>query len=158
MDIIADEQRRAAAPAAIFDEMRPQVSAVFAIDDRAAGGAGVALVRYDQLKRVAEQFDMLVIDRGDAGLACTDQTHRVIAPADAGLERRKVAFALLEMQAGKREQRFEGAELLAHALRDGCDGRIDPQFQAQERVVADLDAIDLNPFIESQEMRRREQT
>ena len=109
MDIIADEQRRAAAPAVIFDDMRPQVSAVFAIDDRAAGGAGVALVRYDQLKRVAEQFDMLVIDRGDAGLACTDQTHRVIAPADAGLEHRKVAFALLEMQAGKREQRDERA-------------------------------------------------
>ena len=51
-DIVADEQRRAAAPAIIFDEMRPQASAVLAIDDGAAGGAGVALVGYDQFQRV----------------------------------------------------------------------------------------------------------
>src|SRR5207253_10180045 len=100
---------------------------------------------------------MLIVDRGDAGLACTNQAHRVIAAADAGLEHRKVASALLEVQAGKREQRFEGAELLVHAVRDSCDGSIDPQFQAVERVVADLDAIDLNPFIESQEMRGGEE-
>ena len=37
------------------------------------------------------------------------------------------------------------------------DGSFDPQFQASERVVADLDAIDLNPFVETQEMRRGEQ-
>src|SRR6185369_10893691 len=63
-DLVTDEQRGAAAPAIILDEMRPQGSAVFTIDDGATAGAGVALVGCDQLKRVAEQFDMLVIDRG----------------------------------------------------------------------------------------------
>ena len=156
-DFVANEQRGAAGSAIILDEMRPQVPAVLAIDDRAAGGAGVALVGYDQFKRIAEQFDMLVIDRGDAGLARADETDRIVASADAGLEHRKVAFAVLEVQAGKREQRFERAELLAHALRDGCDGGFDPRFQAGERVVVDLDAVDLNPFVETKEMRRGEE-
>src|SRR6185295_5075864 len=137
--------------------MRPQVPAVFAIEDRAAGGAGVALVRYDQFKRIAEQFDMLVIDRRDASLVRADEAHRVIAPPNAGLEHREVAAALLEVQAGEREQRFERAELLANAVRDGCDGGFDPSFQAGERVVVDLDAIELNPLVETPEMRRREQ-
>ena len=56
---------------------------------------------------------MLVIDRGDAGLARADQADRIVASADAGLEHREVALALLEVQAGERKQRFEGAELLA---------------------------------------------
>ena len=69
----------------------------------------------------------------------------------------KSQSALLEVQAGQRKQRFEGAEFFADPLRDICDGSFDPQLQASERVVADLDAVDLNPFVETQQMRRREQ-
>ena len=38
-----------------------------------------------------------------------------------------------------------------------CDGSLDPRFQASERVVADLDAVDLNPFVETKKMRGREE-
>ena len=100
---------------------------------------------------------MLVIDRSDAGLARADQADRIVASADAGLEHGEVASALLEVQAGERKQRFEGAEFFAEPLRDVGDGSFDPQFQAGERVVADLDAVDLNPFVETKEMRRGEQ-
>ena len=100
---------------------------------------------------------MLEIDRGDAGLARADQTDRIVAAADAGLEHREVAVALLKMQAGKREQRFEGAEFFAETLRDVGDGGFDPELQARECVIADLDAVDLNPFVETEEMRRGEQ-
>ena len=93
--------------------MRPQVSAILAIDDGAARGAGVALVGNDQLERMAEQFDMLVIDRGHAGLQRADQADRIVAAADAGLEHGEFAFAFLKVEAGQRKQRFEGAELLA---------------------------------------------
>ena len=93
---------------------------------------------------MAEQFDMLVIDRGDAGDERADQTHRIVAAADAGLEHREIAFALLEMQAGQREQGFEGAELFAAALRDFGDGGFDPRRQPRQIVVADLGAVDLN--------------
>ena len=86
-----------------------------------------------------------------------DEADRIVASADAGLEHCEIAAGLLEVQAGEREQRFECAELLAHAVRDGCDGRFDPAFQASERVVVDLDAIDLNPFVETQKMRRGEE-
>ena len=41
-DLVTDEQRDAAAPAIILDEMRPQGAAVFTIDNGAAGGAGVS--------------------------------------------------------------------------------------------------------------------
>ncbi len=102
--------------AVIFEEMRPQASAVFAVDDGAAGGTGVALVGNDQFQRMAEQFDMLVIDRGHAGLERADQANRIVAAADAGLEHREIAFAFLKMQAGQREQGFEGAELSRRAV------------------------------------------
>src|SRR5438034_1270671 len=87
--------------------MRPQAPAVFAIDDRAASRAGVAFVRYDQLQRVSEQFDMLVIDRSDASLVRADEADRIVTSADAGLEHSEVASALLEVEAGQCEQRFE---------------------------------------------------
>ena len=38
--------------------MRPQGTAVLAVDNGAAGGAGVALVGGDQFKGMAEQFNM----------------------------------------------------------------------------------------------------
>ena len=104
---------RDAAMAVIFEQMRPQVTAVLAVDDGAAGGAGVALVGYDQFQRIAEQFDMLVVDRGHAGLARADQADRIVAAADAGLEHDELAFVLLEMEAGQRKQRLEGAEAFA---------------------------------------------
>ena len=94
---------------------------------------------------------MLVIDRGDAGFARADQADRIVASADAGLEHREVASALLEVQAGQRKQRFEGAELFAEPFRDIGDGGFDLRLQAGERVVADLDAIDLDPFVETTE-------
>ena len=100
---------------------------------------------------------MLVIDRSDASLVRADEADRIVASADAGLEHGEVASALLEVQASECEQRFERAEFFAHPLRDGCDGSFDPQLQASERVVADLDAIDLNPFVETQEMRGGEE-
>ena len=84
-DLRADKARRNRAIAVIFDQMRPQVSAILAIDDRAAGCAGVALVGSDQLQRIAEQFDMLAIDRRDAGELRPDQAHRIVTAADAGL-------------------------------------------------------------------------
>ncbi len=100
---------------------------------------------------------MLVIDRGDAGLARADEADRIVASADAGLEHREVASAFLEVQAGERKQRFERAELFAEPFRDLGDGSFDPPLQAGERVVADLDAIDLNPFVETKQMRRGEE-
>src|SRR3954452_12340036 len=102
--------------------MRSQASAVLAIDDRAAGGAGVALVRYDQFERVAEQFDMLVVDRRDARLVRADEADRIIAAADARLEHREVACALLEVETSECKQRFERAESFAEPFRDLCNG------------------------------------
>ncbi len=93
--------------------MRTKVFAVFAEDDRAAGRAGVALVGYDQFERMAEQFDMLVVDRGDAGIERADQANRIVTAADAGLEHDELASTLLEMKTGQRKQRLEGAETLA---------------------------------------------
>ncbi len=69
---------------------------------------------------------MLVIDRRHAGRARADQARRVVAAADAGLEHREIAVALLEIQAGQREHRFKASELFAYALRDLRDGGLDP--------------------------------
>src|SRR6185437_8420082 len=84
-DFIADEQAFDIAVAVILDNVWPQVTAVFAIDDGAPGGAGVAFVGHDEFHRTAEQFDMFVVDRGDRGDAATEQTYRVVAAANAGL-------------------------------------------------------------------------
>ena len=73
---------------------------------------------------------MLVIDRGDAGLARADQADRIVAAADAGLEHGEVASALLEVEAGQRKQRLERAELFAEPFRDLGDGGLDPLLQA----------------------------
>jgi len=77
---------------------------------------GVALVGNNQFQGMAEQFDMLVIDRGDAGGEGADKAHRIVAPPDAGLEHREIALPLLKIQAGQREQGLEGAELFTVAL------------------------------------------
>src|SRR5882724_8864107 len=122
--------------------MRPQGAAVFAVDDCAAGGTGVALVGSDQFERVAEQFDMLVIDRGHAGLERADQADRIIAAADAGLEHDEFASALSKMQAGQCKQRLEGAEALAALARNSGDGGLDLFLQTRKSIVADLDLID----------------
>ena len=114
-DLVADKQRGDLAMAIIFEQMHRLLSAILAVDDVAAGGAGVALVGDDQFQRMTEQFDMLVIDRGDACHGRADQAHRVVAAADAGLEHREIATALLKMQAGQREQRLEGSEFLSAA-------------------------------------------
>ena len=144
--------------AVIFDQMRLQVRAILAIDDGAAGGAGVALVGGDQVEGMTEQCDMLVIDRGDAGRERADQARHVVAPADAGLEHRELARRLLKMQAGQREQRFEAAELFAAPRRDARDRRFDPGYQSRQIGIADVGAIDLNPFVETIEMRRSTQS
>ena len=49
-DFVANKARCDLAMAIIFDQMRPQASAILAIDDGAAGGAGVALVGGDQVR------------------------------------------------------------------------------------------------------------
>ena len=100
---------------------------------------------------------MLVIDRGDAGLARAYQPDRIVAAADAGLEHREIAFALLKVQAGERKQRFEGAELFTETFRDIGKSGFDRRLQAGERVIADLDAIDLDPFVETIKVRGGEQ-
>ena len=65
---------------------------------------------------------------------------------------------LLKMQAGEREQGFEGAELFAAPRRDLGDRGFDPLIQPGQIGIADLDAIDLNPFVEAIQMRRGEQS
>ena len=82
----------------------------------------------------------------------------MIAGADAGLEHREVAFALLKVQAGERKQRFEGAELFTETFREHRQERLrTARLQAGERVIADLDAIDLDPFVETIKVRGGEQ-
>src|SRR5882757_9977377 len=115
-DLVADEQGCDVAIAIIFGEMWPQLSAILAIDDCAAGCTGVALVGSDQFQRIAEQFDMLVIDRGHASAQRADQAYRIVAAADAGLEHGELAFVFLKIQAGQREQGFERAELFTAPL------------------------------------------
>ena len=100
---------------------------------------------------------MLVIDRSDASLVRADEADRIVAAADAGLEHGEVASAFLEVEASEREQRFERAEFFAEPFRDLGDGGVDLPLQAVERVVVDVGTIDLNPFIETKQMRRREQ-
>src|SRR5665213_4356102 len=100
---------------------------------------------------------MLVIDRGDAGDVRADQADRIVTAADAGLEHRKIATALLKMQAGQREHRLEGAEFFAALPRNRWYRGRDPSYQARQFVVADRHAIDLKPFVETVEMRRGEQ-
>src|SRR5258708_10700295 len=97
--------------------MRPKVLATFAVDDRSAGCAGVALVGRDQFQGMAEQLDMLVVDRGDAGYERADQAHRIVAAADAGLDHREIALLFLKIKTGQPEHSFEGAEFFAFALR-----------------------------------------
>src|SRR6202034_885039 len=109
-DFIANEQAFDSPVAVIFENVRPQVAAVLAVDNDAARGAGIALVGYDQFQRMAEQFDMLVIDRSDRGDAPTQQTNRVVASANAGLEHHEFAIAVLEIETGQREHGLECAE------------------------------------------------
>ena len=109
-DLVADKQGRNFAIAIIFEDVRPQAPAIFTVDDGASGCAGVALVGDDQFQRMAEQFDMLVIDRGHAGAERADQAYRVVTAADAGFEHREIATALLKIQASQREHRLKGSE------------------------------------------------
>jgi hypothetical protein len=61
------------------------------------------------------------------------------------------------MQAPQREQGFEGAKLFAAPRRDVGDRGFDPLNQPRQIGIADLGAIDLDPFVETTEMRRGEQ-
>src|ERR1019366_1925438 len=105
---------------------------------------------------MAEQFDMLVIDRGHTGGECADQTYRIVAPADAGLEHREIALAFLKIKAGQRKQSLEGAEFFTPALRDFGNSGFDPRHQARQIIIANGRAIDLKPFVEAIQMRRGE--
>src|SRR4029079_3836368 len=133
--------------------MPPQRSAVLAVDDGAAAGAGVALVGSDKLQRSAEQFDMLVIDRGHAGLKRADQADRIVAAANTGLEHHEFAIRLLEMQTGQREPRLERAEPLIARCQSCGNACLNPLPEAREGLVADLGAVDPDPLVESQQMR-----
>ena len=143
--------------AVIFEEMRPQASAVLAIDDGAAGGAGVALVGYDQFQRMAEQFDMLVIDRGRRRFARADQADRIVAAADAGLEHGELAFALLKMEAGQRKQRLERAELFAARCRNRLIWRLRSLASGARRPRRRSRRHRPDPLVETQQMRRGEE-
>src|ERR1700730_14887944 len=105
---------------------------------------------------MTEQFDMLVIDRGDAACERADQAYRIVAAAGAGLEHREIALAFLKMQAGCREQGLKTSECFTPALRDFGDRGFDPRRQTSQIVIADLGAIDLKPLVETIEMRRGE--
>src|SRR5260370_25358687 len=89
--------------AIVFEEMRPQGAAILPVDDGAAGGAGVALVGGDQFQGMAEQIDMLVVERGHGGVPCANQADRIIAATNTGLEHEEFAFAFLEIEAGPRQ-------------------------------------------------------
>ena len=98
---------------------------------------------------MAEQFDVFVVDRCDAGFERADQANRIVASADAGLEHRKIASALLKVQAGQREQRFEGAELLPRRFEISAMARSIRCSARGKCFIADLGAVDLNPFVEA---------
>ncbi len=86
-----------------------------------------------------------------------DQTNRVIAAADAGLEHREFAFAFLKIQAGQREHGFKGAEFFMMSPRKLGDGGFDPRnFRPRQIVIANGRAIDLKPLVEAKQMRRGE--
>src|SRR5260370_22612723 len=138
--------------------MRPQAAAVHAVEDGAACRGGIAIVGRDQYKRVAEQFDMFVIDRGHAGDERADQAYRTVAAADAGLEHREIALPLGKVQAGQREHGFEGAEPRIAPLCNFGDRGSDPRHETRQIIIADWHAIDLKPFVETIEMRRGEQS
>src|ERR1700730_11619983 len=107
---------------------------------------------------MTEQFDMLVIDRGDAACERADQAYRIIAAADAGLEHREVALAFLKMQAGQREQGLKTSECFAPALRDFGDRGFDPRRQTCQIAMADLGAIHRKPLVETIGRRRGEES
>ena len=98
---------------------------------------------------MAEQFDMLVIDRGDAGDLRADQTHRIVTAADPGLEHRKIAIPLLKIQAGQREQGLKTSEFFASQPRDFGDSHLDPQLQPRQIVIADISTIDPKPLVQT---------
>ena len=98
---------------------------------------------------MAEQFDMLVVDRSHTGSECADQTYRVVAAADAGLEHGEIALAFLKMQAGEREHGFEGAEFLAPTLRYLGDSSFDSQRKARLVIIANGRSIDLKTLVDT---------
>ena len=96
---------------------------------------------------------MLVIDRGDAGDARSDQTYRIVAAANTGLEHREIATALLEIEAGQREHGFERAEGWLRRADSPRNRGADPRSKLRQLAVADRRAVDLKPLIESIEVR-----
>src|SRR5260370_35760244 len=96
---------------------------------------------------MAEQVDMLVVDRGDAACEGADQTHRIVTAADAGFEHCELAIAFLEIHTGEREHRLEGPELFTLALRDFADPGFHPRNQPRQIVIADIGAINLKPSL-----------
>src|SRR3954467_11857040 len=110
--------------------MGPNRSTILSIDDAAARRAGITLVRGDQVKRIAEQFCVFVIDRCHTAHARAGQTCRIVAAPDAGLEYGQVALALLIVQAGQRKHCFKTSETLTMPLRDFRDSRLDPRCES----------------------------
>ena len=81
------------------------------------------------------------------------QAHRIVTAADAGLEHRAIAIPLLKIQAGQREQGLEGSEFFSGSPRDLGDSHLDPRLQPRQVVIADISAVDLNPLVQTIEMR-----
>ena len=100
---------------------------------------------------------MLVIDRGDTGRARADQTYRIIAAADAGLEHGEVASPVLKMPAGQREHGLEAPEFLVPPHGNVSDGGADARDEMRQLSIADRRPIDLKAFVEAIKMRRGEQ-
>ena len=70
----------------------------------------------------------------------------------------KSHWHLLKIQAGQREQGFEGVRIFAAALRACGDRGFDPLNEPRQIVIADIDAIDLKAFVETIQVRRSEQS
>ena len=152
-NLVADEQAFDVSIAVIFENMMPQAAAVFAVDDDAATGAGIAFVGYDQLQRMAKQFDMFVVNRGHRGYVAAEQANRIVTAADAGLEHHEFAIALLEIEAGEREHGFERAELLASPLRNDIDRGSDAFLKLAQGFIVDRRAADIKPLVDAKQMR-----
>src|SRR6516164_2756241 len=107
---------------------------------------------------MAEQPDMLVVDRSDASQRAADEPNRIVAATDAGFEHGEFATAFLEKQAGERKHRFESTEFLVEALRSRRDRGLNPRSQILEVCVPDRRAIKAKTLIEAKQVRRSKQS
>ena len=120
----------------------------FTQHDRAAAAHDAGLFAPDRLAIRAQPFLMIQIDRGDHGNVGIDQVYCIEAPAHAHLEHRNVDVARLEHQQRRQGAGFEPGQcrITTHAL--------DPRKRAYQFDVVDRHAVNANPFVVGQQVRR----